>query len=341
MFAAVPGAKADGARFVADAVKAGAAAVMSERKLELPDDVAMVEVDNIRHALALTAAKIFPRQPGTIAAVTGTSGKTSVAAFTRQLFAAQGHAAASIGTVGIVSPKGEEYGSLTTPDPVDLQRTLDRLAGEGVTHLALEASSHGLDQHRLDGVRITAGGFTNLSRDHLDYHRTLEAYLAAKLILFERLIQPGGSAVIAADGEQADAVTVAAKKRGLSVFTVGRTGEGLTLMNVTIDGFSQTLQIAHAGKTYRVRLPLVGQFQIENALVAAGLAIVTGGDATVVINALGGLAGREGPARACRTSQRRAGVRRLCAQAGRAREGARCAASLREAQACRRVRRWR
>ena len=294
VFAAVPGAKADGAQFVADAVKAGAAAVMSERKLELPDDVAMVEVDNIRHALALTAAKIFPRQPGTIAAVTGTSGKTSVAAFTRQLFAAQGHAAASIGTVGIVSPKGEEYGSLTTPDPVDLQRTLDRLAGEGVTHLALEASSHGLDQHRLDGVRITAGGFTNLSRDHLDYHRTLEAYLAAKLILFERLIQPGGSAVIAADGEQADAVTVAAKKRGLSVFTVGRTGEGLTLMDVTIDGFSQTLQIAHAEKTYRVRLPLVGQFQIENALVAAGLAIVTGGDATVVINALEGLHGAKG-----------------------------------------------
>jgi UDP-N-acetylmuramoyl-L-alanyl-D-glutamate--2,6-diaminopimelate ligase len=294
LFAAVPGAKADGARFVADAIKAGAVAVMSERRIELPEDVALIEVDNIRRALALAAAKFYPRQPATIAAVTGTSGKTSVAAFTRQLFAAQGHAAASIGTVGVVSPKGEEYGSLTTPDPIELAHTLDRLAGEGVTHLALEASSHGLDQHRLDGVRIAAGGFTNLSRDHLDYHHTLEAYLAAKLILFERLIAPGGSAVIAADGDHADAVTAAAKRRGLSIFTVGRTGDGLTLMDVSIDGFSQTLQIAHAGKTYRVRLPLVGQFQIENALVAAGLAIVTGGDAATVINALEGLHGAKG-----------------------------------------------
>src|SRR5204862_6875394 len=135
---------------------------------------------NARRALALAAARFHPRQPDVIAAVTGTSGKTSVAAFLRQIWQALGHAAASIGTIGVVSPKGEIYGSLTTPDPVALHRTLDQLAREGVTHLALEASSHGLDQFRLDGVRASAGAFTNLSRDHLDYHPDLKAYLAAK-----------------------------------------------------------------------------------------------------------------------------------------------------------------
>jgi len=294
LFAAVPGAKADGVEFVAGALKAGAVAVMAERWIDVPDDVALIEVDNVRRALALTAAKFYPRQPETIAAVTGTSGKTSVAAYTRQLFTALGHSAASIGTVGVVSPKGEEYGSLTTPDPVELQRTLDRLADEGVTHLALEASSHGLDQHRLDGVRIAAGGFTNLSRDHLDYHHTVEAYLAAKLILFEQLIAPGGSAVIASDNDHADTIAAAARGHGLSIFTIGRSGEGLALRDVAIDGFSQTLQIAHGGRDYRVRLPLVGQFQVENALVAAGLAIVTGGDPAAVILALEGLRGAKG-----------------------------------------------
>ena len=202
-------------RFVPQALAAGAVAVMSGTRARIAGGCCAIEVPNVRRALALAAAKFFPRQPATIAAVTGTSGKTSVAAFTRQIWAAQGHAAASIGTVGVVSPKGETYGSLTTPDPVELHRTLDGLAGDGVTHLALEASSHGLDQHRLDGVRIAAGGFTNLSRDHLDYHHTIEAYLAAKLILFERLVAPGGSAVIAADGEFAGKVAAAARGHGL------------------------------------------------------------------------------------------------------------------------------
>ena len=171
------------------AAVAGAAAVVAEQRPDgLPPAVGFIQVDNARRALALAAAKFYPRQPQTIAAVTGTSGKTSVAAFTRQIWSTLGFQSASIGTVGVVSPKGERYGSLTTPDPVELHHTLDQLAGEGVTHLALEASSHGLDQHRLDGVRIATGGFTNLSRDHLDYHPTIEAYLAAKLRLFEDLI---------------------------------------------------------------------------------------------------------------------------------------------------------
>ena len=172
---AIEGGKTDGLKFIGPAFAAGAAAILAQRRPEtpLPAGVAFVRVGNARRALALIAAKFFARQPQTIAAVTGTSGKTSVAAFTRQIWTALGHRAASIGTIGIVSPRGETYGSLTTPDPVALHRSLDALAGEGVTHLAIEASSHGLDQYRLDGLRIAAAAFTNLSRDHLDYHPTL------------------------------------------------------------------------------------------------------------------------------------------------------------------------
>ncbi|MCZ7658034.1 MAG: UDP-N-acetylmuramoyl-L-alanyl-D-glutamate--2,6-diaminopimelate ligase [Xanthobacteraceae bacterium] len=295
LFVAIPGTRSDGLGFVPQALAAGAVAVAAERRPEaLPDGVAFVRVANARQALACAAARVHPRQPGIIAAVTGTSGKTSVAAFTRQIWTALGHAAASIGTIGLVSPQGEVHGALTTPDPVALHRTLDRLAAEDVTHLALEASSHGLDQHRLDGVRLAAGAFTNLSRDHLDYHPSLEAYLAAKLILFERLLAPGAAAVIAADGEHASAVIEAARRRGLEVTTVGRAGTGLRLVEAAIDGFSQTLRVEHAGTVARIRLPLVGAFQVENALVAAGLAIATGSEPARVLAALEGLEGAKG-----------------------------------------------
>ncbi|MGD9767688.1 MAG: UDP-N-acetylmuramoyl-L-alanyl-D-glutamate--2,6-diaminopimelate ligase [Pseudolabrys sp.] len=295
LFVAIPGTKTDGARFIEQAVKAGAVAIVAEGAVpSAPAGVATVSSTNARCDLALAAARLYARQPGTIVAVTGTSGKTSVAAFTRQIWAAQGYAAASIGTVGVVSPKGEVYGSLTTPDPVDLHRAIDALAGEGVTHLALEASSHGLDQHRLDGVEIKAGGFTNLSRDHLDYHATLEAYLAAKLRLFTDLVAADGAAVIAADHEQSAAVAQAARRRGLRVFTVGRAGEAIRLRDVAIDGFTQRLSLDADGRTVMVRLPLVGAFQIENALVAAGLAIVTGSHPDQVFAALNHLEGAKG-----------------------------------------------
>ncbi len=295
LFVAVPGTKADGLQFVPPALAAGARAIMAARRPgSLSDDVAFVQTPNVRRALALAAAEFYPRQPATIAAVTGTSGKTSVAAFTRQIWAALGHQAASLGTIGVVSPKKEIYGSLTTPDPVDLHRTLDELAGEGVTHLALEASSHGLDQHRLDGVRVAAGAFTNLSRDHLDYHPSVEAYLAAKLRLFEALIVANGTAVVDTDHEHAGAVVAAARRRGLTILTVGRDAEGIRLVETRVEGFAQRLQIAHAGKTHTVRLPLVGAFQVENALVSAGLAIATGGDASLVFAALEKLVGAKG-----------------------------------------------
>ena len=295
LFVAIAGAKADGTHFAKQAAAAGAAAVVAEQRPEgLPSSVAYIQVDNARRALALAAAKFYPRQPQTIAAVTGTSGKTSVAAFTRQIWTTLGFQSASIGTVGVVSPKGEQYGSLTTPDPVDLHRTLDRLAGEGVTHLALEASSHGLDQYRLDGVRIAAGGFTNLSRDHLDYHPTIEAYLAAKLRLFEDLIVAGGTAVVGIDDCYAGQVVDAARKRRLKIMTVGEQGEDIKLAGGSIDGFAQVIDVVHDGRRYKVKLPLVGAFQVQNAALAAGLAIATGAEPARTFAALEHLTGAKG-----------------------------------------------
>jgi UDP-N-acetylmuramoyl-L-alanyl-D-glutamate--2,6-diaminopimelate ligase len=296
LFVAMAGAKDDGLRFVADALAAGAAAIMAERvpQTPLPTGVAFVKVHDARRSLALAAAKFFSDQPQIIAAVTGTSGKTSVAAFTRQIWVALGFEAASIGTVGLVSRKREVYGSLTTPDPVALHRELDELAQEGVTHLAIEASSHGLDQHRLDGVRIAAGGFTNISRDHLDYHPSMADYLAAKLRLFSDLIERRGAAVIDVDHEHAEAVVACAKQRRLRLLTVGRKGEGIRLVENTIEGFSQRLHIVHGGNDYRLRLPLVGDFQVENALVAAGLVIATGGEPAAAFAALARLKGAKG-----------------------------------------------
>jgi UDP-N-acetylmuramoyl-L-alanyl-D-glutamate--2,6-diaminopimelate ligase len=296
VFVAIAGGKADGRNFIAPAIAAGAVAILAEKRPDtpLPEGVAFVQIGNARRALALIAAKIFPRQPRTIAAITGTSGKTSVAAFTRQIWTALGHRAASIGTIGIVSPRGEAHGSLTTPDPVALHRTLDALAGEGVTHLAIEASSHGLDQFRLDGLRLAAAAFTNITRDHLDYHPSFEAYFAAKLRLFESLVEPGGAAVIDADHAYADAVMAAAKARGVSIVSVGRKGTGIRLVETVIDGFAQKVTLEHRGKNFRVRLPLVGEFQVENALIAAGLAIATGGDAAAVFATLEHLTGARG-----------------------------------------------
>jgi UDP-N-acetylmuramoyl-L-alanyl-D-glutamate--2,6-diaminopimelate ligase len=194
----------------------------------------------------------------------------------------------------VVSPRGERYGALTTPDAVELHRTLDQLAGDGVTHLALEASSHGLDQRRLDGVRIAAGAFTNLSRDHLDYHATIEDYLAAKLRLFDTLIQPHGTAVIGVDDCYAGQVVAAAHKRGLRIMTVGTGGDDIRLVAGAIDGFAQTIALAYEGRPYRIRLPLVGAFQVQNAVLAAGLVIATGGDPQRAFAALEHLQGAKG-----------------------------------------------
>ena len=298
VFFALAGAKTDGARFVDAAVAAGAVAIAGDHPTVGSCPLPVVITPNPRRALALAAARVFPQQPAAIAAVTGTSGKTSVAAFTRQIWASLGHVSASIGTIGLVSPTRTVYGSLTTPDPIALHRQLEEIAHDGVTHLALEASSHGLDQFRLDGVRISAGGFTNLSRDHLDYHPDLAHYLAAKLRLFRDLLAPGSAAVISADHDCSAQVIDTVRARGLRLITVGAhgdgAGEGIRLVDVAVDGFAQKLELEHRGRRTSVRLPLVGAFQIENALVAAGLAIGTGSEADAVLASLEGLEGAKG-----------------------------------------------
>ncbi|SHK03165.1 UDP-N-acetylmuramoylalanyl-D-glutamate--2,6-diaminopimelate ligase [Bradyrhizobium lablabi] len=298
VFFALAGQKTDGARFIDAAIASGAVAVAGDHPPGGALSVPFIVTRNPRRALALAAASFFSRQPATIAAVTGTSGKTSVAAFTRQIWLRLGHAAASIGTIGLVSPKRTIYGSLTTPDPIALHRQLDEIATEGVTHLAFEASSHGLDQYRLDGVRVAAGGFTNLSRDHMDYHPDVAHYLAAKLRLFRDLVAPDGAAVISADHDCSQAVIDAARARKLRILTVGRKGDGrgdgIRLLEAEIDGFAQKLTLEHRGERQAVRLPLVGEFQIENALVSAGLAIGTGSEADQVFEALEHLEGAKG-----------------------------------------------
>jgi UDP-N-acetylmuramoyl-L-alanyl-D-glutamate--2,6-diaminopimelate ligase len=298
LFFALAGSKTDGTRFVDAAIAKGAVAIAGDHPPSNLGAMPFVGTPNPRRALALAAARFYPRQPATIAAVTGTSGKTSVAAFTRQIWQRLGHASASIGTIGLVSPKRTVYGSLTTPDPIALHRQLDEIARDGVTHLAFEASSHGLDQYRLDGVRVAAGGFTNLSRDHMDYHPDVAHYLNAKLRLFRDLVPPSGAAVISADHDCSAQVIEAARKRGLRLLTVGTNGdgrgEGIRLVEAGIDGFAQKLTLEHRGKTISVRLPLVGGFQIENALVSAGLAIATGSDADAVFASLEHLEGAKG-----------------------------------------------
>lgn len=298
VFFALSGSKTDGTRFIDQAVIAGAVAVVGDQPAPAVCLVPYIRVANARRTLALAASRFYLRQPGTIAAVTGTSGKTSVAAFTRQIWQILGFASASIGTVGLVAPSRTIYGSLTTPDPIALHRSLDELAGEGVTHLAFEASSHGLDQFRLDGVRVSAGGFTNLSRDHMDYHPSVEHYLAAKLRLFSDLVATDGAAVISADHDHSQAVIDVARARGLRLLTVGRNGDdkggGIRLVDAAIDGFGQKLTLAYGGKTRALRLPLVGEFQIENALVAAGLVIGTGGAVERTFAALEQLEGAKG-----------------------------------------------
>ncbi|WID97785.1 UDP-N-acetylmuramoyl-L-alanyl-D-glutamate--2,6-diaminopimelate ligase [Bosea vestrisii] len=294
-FVALAGAKADGARFIADAVQRGAVAIVSNgpRPADLPDAVAYARVEDPRRALALAAATVHPRQPGTVVAVTGTSGKSSVAEFTRQIFMALGRKAASVGTIGIVTEDGADYGSLTTPDPLSLHASFDRLASDGVTHLAMEASSHGLDQRRLDGVRLAAGAFLNLGRDHLDYHPSVEDYLAAKLRLWE-LLPAGAPVVINRDEPYAADAEAAARAGGHPVIGIGRGGDRLKLLDVAREGFSQRLLVEVDGSRIEVLLPMVGDFMAGNALVAAGLAIATGEDAAASVQAIASLKGVPG-----------------------------------------------
>jgi UDP-N-acetylmuramoyl-L-alanyl-D-glutamate--2,6-diaminopimelate ligase len=295
LFFALAGTRADGAAYATDAARRGAVAVVAAKGGALTGlSIPVLTVDDPRLALALTAARFFGAQPETMVAVTGTSGKTSVAAFTRQIWEHAGLQAASIGTTGVVAPGRNEYGSLTTPDPVALHRLLAELAQAGVTHASMEASSHGLDQRRLDGVRLKAGGFTNLGRDHMDYHPTIEDYHRAKLRLFDTLLPKGAPAVIFADDPWSEPTVRAARAAGLEVLTVGRHGSFLKLKRVEHERHRQRAEVEAAGVLHEIDLPLAGDFQISNALVSAGLAIATGTPANRAIAALEKLKGAPG-----------------------------------------------
>ncbi|ASY63704.1 UDP-N-acetylmuramoylalanyl-D-glutamate--2,6-diaminopimelate ligase [Sinorhizobium sojae CCBAU 05684] len=293
LFVAVAGTKANGTAYIADAISRGAAAVVAADP-HADAGVPVFTLSEPRRFLAQGAAAFYGRQPETMVAVTGTAGKTSVASFTRQIWAHSGLPAAMIGTTGVIAPGRNAYGSLTTPDPVSLHGLLAELADAGVTHAAMEASSHGLDQNRLDGVRLAAAAFTNLGRDHMDYHPTVEHYMASKMRLFEALLPKGSPAVIFADDQWSAAAIAAARKAGHDVRTVGRNGEFLALKRVEHFRHKQSAEVHVGDDIFEVHVPLAGDFQVANALVAAGLAMSTGIPAAAAFAALEKLQGASG-----------------------------------------------
>lgn len=295
-FAALAGTQVNGTAFIAKAIDNGARVVVVDKdeQVDVPDDVCLLKVDEPRRALALLAAEFYKSQPDCVAAVTGTNGKSSVVAFVRQMWDAMGMSAASLGTVGVSWPGGFEKLEHTTPDPVGLHAALKRLTERGVDHLALEASSHGLEQHRLDGIKFCVGAFTNFSRDHLDYHKTFDAYFDAKMRLFDDLLCPGCVAVINADDEYSSQVIKRALADERRVFSVGKKGRDLKLVKQEPLGMGQVLKIRGRRQEYKVFLPLVGEFQASNALVAAGMVVASGGSEAVAIRTFENLKGAKG-----------------------------------------------
>ncbi|RVQ66668.1 UDP-N-acetylmuramoyl-L-alanyl-D-glutamate--2,6-diaminopimelate ligase [Sinorhizobium medicae] len=294
LFVAVAGAKADGSAYITDALSRGASAVVAGTRARAEAGINVFTISEPRRFLAKASSSFFGRQPETMVAVTGTAGKTSVASFTRQIWAHSGFSAAMIGTTGVVSPGRAEYGSLTTPDPVSLHKLLAELADEGVTHAAMEASSHGLDQQRLDGVNLAAAAFTNLGRDHMDYHPTVEHYMASKMRLFAALLPKGSPAVIFADDQWSADAIAAARKAGHDVRTVGRNGDFIALKRVEHFRHKQSAEVHVGDDIYEIHVPLAGDFQVANALVAAGLAMSTGISAKAAFSALERLQGASG-----------------------------------------------
>ena len=301
LFAALRGTQVDGRKFSADAVANGAVAILTDDPgaLALDEDtrrgVAIVSDTNPRRRLALLAARFYDRQPRTIAAVTGTNGKTSVAHFTREIWTALGHRAASIGTLGLIEPGGRRAGSLTTPDPVALHRDLAALAEDGIEHVAIEASSHGLAQFCLDGLSIAAAAFTNLTRDHLDYHGDMESYRAAKERLFGELLPPAGAAVLNADSPEYERLAGLCRERGHPVVGYGAAASAelrIVLRRPVHNG--QHLTLSLFGEPHELGLPLVGDFQAMNALAALGLALATGTAPSAAVGALDRLSGVPG-----------------------------------------------
>lgn len=281
LFAALEGSAADGAAFIPAAEKAGAAAVLA--RPGVTTQIPLIVDPEPRRRLAKMAARFYPRQPDVIAGITGTNGKTSTAIFTAQLWRRLGRNAGSLGTLGVAAPGFTRKLSHTTPDPVALHETLHQLAAAGATHLAIEVSSHGLAQHRVDGVRFKAAAFTNISQDHLDYHANFDGYFDAKLRLFTELLSGDGVAVVNADGKGAARVIEAAKARQLTVLTVGAAGRDIRLVGAAAHPGGLEMEIDAGGASQVLNLPLIGAFQAENALLAAAIVIGAGAPAGEVL----------------------------------------------------------
>ena len=278
VFGAFRGAKFNAEDFIPAAIEAGAVAVIASPEAAV-EGALHIASDEPRQTFALMAAGFFTPVPETVVAVTGTNGKTSVSEMTRQIWRMCGERAASIGTLGVTTPDGSVSTGLTTPDIVTFLSNMSGLAREGVTHVAYEASSHGLSQFRNEGLRVRAGAFTNLSRDHLDYHGTMEEYFAAKMRLFSEVVEDGGDAVIwhgADESEWAHKAIQSAEARGLKVNTVGERGDFVRLVSREATQLGQVLEVEHGGEARQVKLPLIGAYQAANALVAASLALVSG-----------------------------------------------------------------
>ena len=285
VFGAFQGTAVNGEDFIEAAIAGGAVAVVARPEAKVAG--ALHLSDGIpRRAFAQLASLYFRPTPETVVAVTGTNGKTSTVEMTRQIWRMCGERAASIGTLGVTTPDESVSTGLTTPDIVTFLSNMSGLAREGVTHVAYEASSHGLSQYRNEGLPVKAGAFTNLSRDHLDYHKDMEDYFAAKMRMFNEVVDDGGAAVIWADDEWSDRTIAVAKDRGLKLLTVGAKGKGINLIARTPSPLGQDLKVVHDGRAYAIRLPLIGAYQVANALVSAGLVLATGTPAAQVFDAV-------------------------------------------------------
>ena len=285
VFGAFRGAVFNGEDFIGDAVRRGAAAVVARPQAEVAQ-VPHLEDPEPRRLFAELAAKYYAPYPDTVVAVTGTNGKTSTVEMTRQIWRMLGHRSASIGTLGVTTSDDQVKTGLTTPDIVTFLNNMAGLKRMGTTHVAYEASSHGLDQHRAEGVPLAAAAFTNFSRDHLDYHETMDAYFEAKMRLFERLLPAGRPAVIWTDDAKSDEVGERGRAAGNELVTVGRKGETLRLVEQTPTALGQALTVEHGGESHRLALPLIGAYQASNVLTAAGLVLATGGDWSATFSAM-------------------------------------------------------
>jgi len=281
IFGAFQGAAFNGEDFIGQAIERGAVAVVARPEASVSEVPHLADAEP-RRLFAELAAKFYAPYPETVVAVTGTNGKTSTVEMTRQIWRMLGHRSASIGTLGVTTSDEQVKTGLTTPDIVTFLNNIAGLKRMGISHVAYEASSHGLDQHRAEGVPLAAAAFTNFSRDHLDYHETMESYFEAKMQLFEKLLEAGRPSVIWADDPKSGEVIERSKRRGHQVMTVGRMGETIRLVDQAPTALGQTLALEHGGKPYRLALPLIGAYQASNVLTAAGLVLATGGrwDAT-------------------------------------------------------------